>query len=117
MMKTKATTLSRLSDSASSLVLSSLLKEQPKLARKAEKVTQILLKDISIEDMADDVKMALQTIDDFDNLNERAGSRSWGYVEPSEAAAELCEKAVEEFFDDMKRRLELGDIAGAAPIL
>lgn len=45
---------------------------------------------------------------DYDDLNGRAGSHSFGYVEPSEAVGELLEEAPEPFVDDMKRRLEMG---------
>jgi len=44
----------------------------------------------------------------LDELNERAGAHSWGYVEPGEAAAELLEESLEDLIDDMKRRAELG---------
>jgi hypothetical protein len=40
---------------------------------------------------------------DYDGLNGRSGSHSWGYVEASEAAGELLEEAVEPFVNDMKR--------------
>ncbi|MGD0776491.1 MAG: hypothetical protein ABSC05_27060, partial [Candidatus Solibacter sp.] len=45
---------------------------------------------------------------DYDDLNSRAGGHSWGYVEPTEAAWELLEEALEPFVTEMKRYLELG---------
>jgi hypothetical protein len=53
---------------------------------------------------------------DYDVLNARAGSHEWGYVEPSEAAWEILEETAEPFFDDLKRRLELGLEAEALEI-
>lgn len=44
----------------------------------------------------------------LDDLAGRAGRHSWGYTEPSEAAWELLEEAVNPFLEDMKRRAELG---------
>src|SRR2546430_8612475 len=38
------------------------------------------------------------------DLNARAGSHEWGYVEPSEAAWEILEETVEPVLDDMKRQ-------------
>jgi len=32
---------------------------------------------------------------DYEDLNARAGSHKWGYVEPSEAAWEILEETVE----------------------
>ena len=45
---------------------------------------------------------------DYDDLNGRAGNHSWGYVEPSKAAGELLEEALEPFVNDMKQHLEMG---------
>jgi len=44
----------------------------------------------------------------MDDINGRAGSHSWGYTEPTEAAWELLEEAVAPFVEDMKRYLGLG---------
>src|SRR5260370_28050715 len=66
-----------------------------------------MLDEISPDSIADEVEDALLQFD-YDDLNGRAGSHSWGYVEPSEAAGELLEEAVEPFVNDMKRYLEMG---------
>src|SRR5256886_16286660 len=50
------------------------------------------------------------------DLNARAGSHEWGYVEPSEAAWEILEETVEPVLDDMKRHIELGLEAEALEI-
>ena len=62
---------------------------------------------VSIEDVAEEVYVEITSID-LEALNGRAGSHSWGYVEPSEAATELLTKAVEDRVKEMKRNLELG---------
>src|SRR2546430_12263331 len=51
------------------------------------------------------------------DLNARAGSHEWGYVEPSEAAWEILEETVEPVLDDMKRHIELGLEAEALEIV
>jgi hypothetical protein len=66
-----------------------------------------MLAEISPFSVADEVEDALLQFD-YDDLNGRAGSHSWGYVEPSEAAGELLEEALEPFVNDMKRHLEMG---------
>ncbi len=53
---------------------------------------------------------------DYEDLNARAGSHKWGYVEPSEAAWEILEETVEPALDDMKRHIELGLEAEALEI-
>ena len=69
----------------------------------------------SIEEVADEVFHAVRSID-LDALNDRAGSHSWGYVEPSEAAWELLEESLEDLLVNMKRQAELGLAAGAEAI-
>ena len=66
----------------------------------------------SIEDVAEEVYLEITSID-LEALNERAGSHSWGYVEPSEAATELLTEAIEDRVEEMKRSLELGLLAPA----
>lgn len=51
-----------------------------------------------------------------DAIQGRAGKQSWGYVEPTEAAWELLEEAVDDVVADMKRRMELGLDAAAEAI-
>ena len=45
---------------------------------------------------------------DLDDLNSRAGRHRWGHVEPTEAAWELLEEAVDPFLKEMKRHIDLG---------
>jgi hypothetical protein len=54
---------------------------------------------------------------DLDDLHARAGGHSWGYVEPSEAAWELLEEAIEDLTTDMRRRMEVGLDGAAEAIL
>ena len=66
-----------------------------------------MLAGISPLSVAGEIEDALLQFD-YDDLNGRPGRRSCGYVEPSEAAAELLEEALDPFIDDMKRYLEAG---------
>lgn len=66
----------------------------------------------SIEEVAQDVCDRIIGID-LDALNGRAGKRSWGYVEPGEAAVELMGESLEDLVDDMKRKAELGLLPAA----
>jgi hypothetical protein len=67
---------------------------------------------VSIETVAAEVETAVDMLD-LDDLNDRAGSHAQGYVEPTEAAWELVEDAVEPFLEDIRRRAETGEDAAA----
>lgn len=97
-------------------VLEALLEKHPQLADEVEQLSRNVLGAVSFEEVADDVADSLKDIDDIDNLNSRAGSTRYGYVEPSEAACEICEEAIEPFLEDLKRRLKIQDQSGAVII-
>ena len=99
--------LERLSGAEAATVLNCLLRRHPELRSEAAAIAVDVLGDVSLLSVAEDVEGAVLQFD-YDDLNARAGGHSWGYVEPTEAAWELLEEAVEPFLDDMKRYLELG---------
>ncbi|MBI5525180.1 MAG: hypothetical protein HY897_02520 [Deltaproteobacteria bacterium] len=99
--------LDKMSPGELDVVLRALLKEHPDLKPKAEAIAVEMVLSPSVEDIADEVFHAVTCLD-LDSLNDRAGSHSWGYVEPTEAAWELLDEAVEDVVADMKRRMELG---------
>jgi hypothetical protein len=63
--------------------------------------------DVDVDDVAENVEQALLNLD-IDDLSTRAGRKSWGYLEPDEAAGELLGEAVDPFIAQMKRLIELG---------
>jgi len=99
--------LDKLSADEQAVVLRALLKEHPGLRPQAEAIAADAVSSPSVEDIAEDVCDAVTALD-RDSLNDRAGKHSWGYVEPTEAAWELLQEAVEDAIADMKRRMELG---------
>lgn len=104
--------IEHLSSFESAHVLRSLLKRHQNLVKEAEEIAADLVSEVAAEDGADEVYDAVTSIG-LDDLNDRAGSHSWGYVEPSEAACELLEESVEDVMDRMKRALELGQLDAA----
>ena len=88
-------------------VLHALLKKHPDLKPEAQAIAVEFVSSSSVEETAEEVLDAVTALD-LDSLNGRAGSHSWGYVEPTEAAWELLDEAVEEVVADMKRRMDLG---------
>ncbi len=103
----RRTLLDKLDDAEAASVLRGLLARHSELRPEAEAIAKEVLTEISLFSVADDVESAVLQYD-YDDLNGRAGSHSWGYVEPSEAAWELLEEAVEPFVGEMKRYLEMG---------
>jgi hypothetical protein len=99
--------LGRLDNAEAASVLKSLLARHSELRPEAEAIARDLLTEISSFSVADDVEIALLQYD-YDDLNGRAGGHSWGYVEPTEAAWELLEEAVEPFVSEVKRYLGMG---------
>lgn len=99
--------LERLTPDESGAVLRILLERNQNLRTEVEKIATELVASPSAEDIAEDIFDAVTSVD-IDDLNSRAGKTQWGYVEPSEAAWELLEEAVENVIGDMKRRMELG---------
>jgi len=106
-LKKKAALLDELQPEEAALVLRQLLAGHPELLSEAEEISRSALGDVSFESIASDVGDSIRQLD-LDDLNGRAGSHSWGYTEPTEAAWELLEEAVEPFVEDMKRHLGLG---------
>jgi hypothetical protein len=99
--------LDRLAANELATVLHTLLQRHGELRSEAEEIAVAVASSPSVENIADDVFASVTGLD-MDDLNGRAGAHSWGYVEPSEAAQELLEGAVEPQFQDMKRRMDLG---------
>jgi hypothetical protein len=89
-----------------------LLNNHPELKSEELELATEMMSTASIEDVAQEVYLEITCID-LEALNERAGSHSWGYVEPSEAATELLTEAIEARVEEMKWSLELGLLAPA----
>ena len=105
--KPGANLLDKLNEAEAASVLRKLLDRHSELRSEIEGIARDMLAGISPFFVADEIEDALLQFD-YDDLNGRAGGHSWGYVEPSEAAEELLEEALDPFIDDMKRYLEAG---------
>ena len=108
-------TLERLKPDEAALVLRRLLEVHPDLASEAEETARSHLHEVHYEEIAAEIEDAIRALD-YDDLNARAGRHEWGYVEPTEAAWEILEEAMEPFREDIKRHLELGLEAEALEI-
>lgn len=108
--------LTALSASEKATVLDALLDARPDLRELAETHAVRLM---SYEDraaVAHDVTDALQGLD-IEELNGHAGYRPGrGYVDPTEAADEILDEALEPFLRDLERRATLGMGTAAAEL-
>jgi len=104
--------LDMLSPVEAASVLRALLERRPKLREQAREAAKELVDDVSPEGVAEDVKWSMLQLG-YEELNARAGRHEWGYVEPTDAAWELLEEAIEDFVMDARRRRELGLVAAA----
>jgi hypothetical protein len=107
-----AAPLEKLRPAEAAIVLTQLLDKHPELKSEAKELATQMMSAASMEEVAEEVYLEITSVD-LEALNGRAGSHSWGYVEPSEAAMELLTEAVEARVEEMKRSLELGLLAPA----
>jgi len=93
-------------------VLAELLKRHPDLHEEAAGIARNVLNDVSVEGVAEEVASLVGGIE-REELANRAGTHSWGYVEPGEAAWQLLDESIEAIRADMQRRYAAGDRTAA----
>jgi len=100
--------LDALTGAEHAVVLTELLAAHPQLRPEAEQFARNQLRAITINDVADDVASALNSIA-LEDLGGRVGRvRGRGYVQETEGAWELVREAIEPFLADVRRRSSLG---------
>jgi hypothetical protein len=88
-------------------VLEEVVRQHPELRVEAERIAREQLMNVDQDHVAVEVESELYSLCS-DELNGRAGRQRAGYVEPTEAAWELLEEAVEAFDGEVKRLIALG---------
>jgi SOS-response transcriptional repressor LexA len=111
----RSTPLQQLKDGETATLFRSLLAKHPELSAEAETLAASIVGDVAMGDVAQETEDAVRSLD-IDDLNSRAGSHSYGYVEPSEAAWELIEEAVMPLVEDVQRRMDAGQPDAALTI-
>ena len=86
-------------------VLWQLIDKNPDIAKKAYEIAMKISCNVDADSIAEDVYIALNALD-VEDLNDRAGKTLYGYVEPSEAAYEMFEEALQPFIDEMIKNQE-----------
>ncbi|MGH2920205.1 MAG: hypothetical protein ACRDLS_16665 [Solirubrobacteraceae bacterium] len=96
-------------------MLDELVAADPCLAVSATQVARTRLCEVVVDDIAAAVADALLALDQED-LAARAGPTRYGYVEPTEAAWQLLEEALEPWLQDIARRAALGLVDASVDI-
>ena len=104
--------LNRLTPDEAMQILRTLLARHPALLPEAEKIAGAAVAAVDVESVAADVDSDLAALD-VDALYACSGSSRWGYTDPSEAAWEMLEEAVEPYVSEMERLMDL-DMSEAA---
>jgi len=91
-----------LNGTEASKVLTALLDDGTVSAKKMYEAAIKIAANIDIDMVSKRVFNALNWLD-YDDLNARAGKTRYGYVEPSDAAWELFEEALDPFVNEMKK--------------
>jgi len=97
-------------------LLATMLDAHPELVAEAADLADSELGSLTLEGVADNVVFELELLH-VEDIWERSGTQHDGeYVEPTEAAWEVVEEAVEPFIEDLARRIELGRRAEATAL-
>ena len=83
-------------------VLNDMLDNDPNLMKKAYEAAIRVAGDMDADAVMDKVFNRLDRLD-VEGLSGRAGGTRYGYVEPSDAAWEMFEEALDPFIDEMKK--------------
>ncbi len=94
-------------------LLARLLGDHPELREEAAHHTSTILAEITVEQVAEDVRLAIEYCD-VDQLYANSGPSSYGYEEPREVAGDMLDACVQPSMDLIAERLELGRDAEAA---
>lgn len=115
-MDDKRTALDTLDCEEARVVLTRLLRDHPDLRPEAERLAAEMLSTVDPQAVAADLGLSLELLR-VEDVYERSGPQRDGrYVDPSEAAWELLETAVEPFLDDVRRRAEHGRLEAAGAV-
>lgn len=83
-------------------ILKRLSEKQGEISDAVRAEAQNLLQEVDLDDTADEVFFALDSIDVKDCW-DRSGKTRYGYTEPSQAAVDLVEEELQPFYDQAER--------------
>lgn len=98
--------LNTLSGHEALIILKQLAKEDGTLKKRISVLAKDLLKTVDTDDVCEDLKWNLDTIDVHD-LWDSSGSTRYGYVDPSDQSFEMFDEALEPFLEELQRLIDL----------
>lgn len=98
-------------------VLEEVVRSVPGAGEIVEQAAAELLGAVSLESIASAVAKRLRSMPHTDLASRSGRVRGRGYVEPTQAAWELLEEAVEPWIADAERRARLGSIDSASAVM
>ena len=113
--KKKTNILDNLSSSELATIFRTLLTRHKALVAEAEELAEELTAEANADDIAEEVFDRMTSLE-LDELNGRAGSTRDGYIDPTEAAWDICNEAIEDIVQDMYRRADIGQVDAAVEI-
>jgi hypothetical protein len=87
-------------------ILEQLTKKDDNLKTKIIELAEELFRDVDVEEICEDVFYELDGLD-VHELWDRAGSKTDGYTSPEDMSVEMFEEALEPFYQEMQRLLDL----------
>lgn len=106
-MRSAESALGFCSDAEKASVLATLVNDEPEFGERAEAIARRILATVDVMVISDLITGTILELDTEDLAN-RAGPRRRGYVEPTDAAWQLLEEAIQPWIDDLRRRGRLG---------
>ncbi len=88
-------------------VLRSLLERHPDLIDEVNEIAKSYISDADAESVAADVEYLVSSTD-VDELYDRSGDHSWGYIDIGDAAGEMLDEELKSVFDDLDHNIDLG---------
>ncbi len=101
------TILQALRDDDARVILGRLADRDPEWARVIETMAKDLLSAVAAGDVAAEVLAELESLS-VEDVWDRAGPRHDGYSDPGEVAAEMIDKALEPYVDEIEHLIGLG---------
>lgn len=103
----KDNTIDRISPEQALEILRGLARNNPAIKKQIENKAEEILKEISVEEICEEVYSALDRID-VEELWDRSGPSRYGYSAPADMAVEMMEEELEPFNREVFKYLEMG---------
>lgn len=102
----KPNTLESITGADALAILRALAARNPNLAQEIDAAAKALFSHVEIDEIAANVQMELESLH-VEDIWDRSGAKGDGYVDPSDAAWEMFEEALQPFQDEVDKYKQL----------